>query len=208
MARAQQTFSITRTRATFKPRVSDDDLPFYSDGNGNVGLALSGDRRTELTGSGSTEVRHLPYAHLNEREAQQDGLELAELVNEADLPVGLSLDYEINGGFNNNCIVVTWNDDADHRLAWVCMKTFTGVQMKYAVPKKRNRMVFALADEDAFAYCDKEPCVECGFRCKSGFVLYAMFEGLGIVRKKVERISMLGIIGDGGLEAGSSDHIS
>lgn len=210
-----QEYSVTRTRAAFKPRVSGEDLAFFEDAAGNMALGLSGEAGVELTGSGSTEVRHLPYAQLNaldedapvERAGAHAGAPLP-LVAEADLPEGVSIDYRIDGGFNNNCIIVTWDDDAEHRLVWACLKTFTGIQMKYAVPKKRNRMVFALADEDAFAYCNKQPCVECGFRCKSGFVLYALVRGVGIVRKPVERISMLGIIGDGGLEAGTLDHRS
>lgn len=204
---ATQKFSITRTRASFKPRVSEEDLPFYRDDAGVTLLGLSGSRTTELTGSGSTEVRHLPYSTLDE-EATSDGKSPEPILSEADLPDGITLDYQINGGFNNNCIIVTWNDTAEHRVEWVCMKTFTGMQLKYALPKKRNKMIFALADEDAFAYCNKEPCVECGFRCKSGFEIYALVRGIGIVRKPVERISMLGIIGDGGLEAGTTDHRS
>lgn len=205
MARATQTFSITRTRNTFKPRVNEEDVPFLQDVHGNVLLGVSGGEPISYTGSMSTEVAHLPYSQLKESEA--DGGNAAhEYLTEADLPEGLKLDYEINGGFNNNCLIVTWSDTTEHPCEWICLKTFTGMQLKYAMPKKRNRMIFAFADEDAFAYCNKEPCVECGFRCKSGFVLYANFKGLGIVKKPVERISMLGIIGDGGLESGTTDH--
>lgn len=207
MSKDSQEFSITRTHATFKPRVSEHDIPFYKDSTENVLAGISGSRSTELTGSGSTEVRHLPYAHLEQKDSKVT-FSSAETLNESELPEGIALDYQITGGFNNNCIIVTWDDDAEKKLEWVCLKTFTGMQLKYAVPKKRNRIIFALADEDAFTYCNKEPCVECGFRCKSGFVLYALFKGIGIVRKPVERISMLGIIGDGGLEAGTTDHRS
>ena len=42
---------------------------------------------------------------------------------------------------------------------WFGLKTFTGMQHKYVTPKKWPPVVFALADEDAFAYCDKNPCV-------------------------------------------------
>lgn len=207
MAKGAKEFSITRTRSSFKPRVNEEDIPFFDDGFGNVLVGLQGCRGVELTDNPPIEVRHMPYAHLNEQTGEPTCAPIA-LACEADLPQGCELDYQINGGFNNNCIIVTWDDTAEHRLEWVMMKTFTGAQMKYALPKKRNRMVFALADEDAFVYCNKEPCVECGFRCKNGFVLYAGFKDFGVVRKPVERISMLGIIGDGGLEAGTTDHRS
>jgi hypothetical protein len=209
MAKGAKEFSITRTRASFKPRVSEEDIPFFNDEAGNILVGLSGDAGVELTDRPPIECRHLPYANLNAGESGAGaGCAQAKLLTEADLPEKMELDYQINGGFNNNCIIVTWDDTPEHKLEWVLMKTFTGTQMKYALPKKRNRMVFALADEDAFVYCNKEPCVECGFRCKNGFVLYASFKGLGVVRKPVERISMLGIIGDGGLEAGTTDHRS
>lgn len=209
MAKGAKEFSITRTRASFKPRVSEEDLPLFIDSAGNTLVGIKGDADVELTDRPPIEVRHLPYANLNvPKDAGEITIAGMKLLSEADLPEKMELDYQINGGFNNNCIIVTWDDTAEHPLEWVLMKTFTGSQMKYALPKKRNRMVFALADEDAFVYCNKEPCVECGFRCKNGFVLYASFNGLGIVRKPVERISMLGIIGDGGLESGTTDHRS
>lgn len=210
MAKGAKEFSITRTRASFKPRVSEEDIPFFIDDAGNVLAGIKGDADVELTDRPPIEVRHMPYAHLNssDDQAEPSTLEGVTLLAESDLPDKHELDYQINGGFNNNCIIVTWDDSSEHPLEWVLMKTFTGMQMKYALPKKRNRMVFALADEDAFVYCNKEPCVECGFRCKNGFVLYASFKGIGIVRKPVERISMLGIIGDGGLESGTTDHRS
>lgn len=39
----EQQYSITRTRATWKPRVAADDLPFVKDKAGNVLVALNGD---------------------------------------------------------------------------------------------------------------------------------------------------------------------
>ena len=201
---AQQTYSITRTRESFKPRVDGADLPFFSDGDGNMLIGVGGERATELTGSGSTTVRHLPYMHLN-GDANDAAL---PVLPENKLPEGVELNYRIDGGFNNNCIVVTWSDAPGRRVQWVALKTFTGMQLKYPMPRKLSKCIFALAAEDAFAYCNKEPCEECGFRCKSGFCLYVCVEGTGVVRKPVERISMLGIIGDGGLEAGTTDHRS
>ena len=61
------------------------------------------------------------------------------------------------------------------------------------MPKKFPPLVFALAAEDAFAYCNKIPCEECAFRCKSGFELYALIEGVGIVKRSMDRISMLNL---------------
>ena len=82
-------------------------------------------------------------------------------------------------------------DKTKYQITWVALKTFTGMQLKYVMPKKFPPLLFALADEDAFAYCNKIPCEECAFRCKSGFVFYANIKGLGIVRMSMDRISML-----------------
>lgn len=107
------------------------------------------------------------------------------------VPAGLSLAYRIVGGYDANAVEVSWSipaalaDAAERpvRLAWVMLKTFTGLQVKYPLPGKHGPLVFALADEDAYVYCDEPVCKECTFRCKQGMVLYGAFEGLGVVRQ-------------------------
>lgn len=106
------------------------------------------------------------------------------------LPAGVELAYAIVGGYDANAVEVRWRiakgtagpDGRSVTLRWVMLKTFTGLQVKYPLPGKRPPLVFALADEDAYVYCDEPTCRECTFRCKQGFVLYAAFDGLGIVR--------------------------
>ena len=187
----EQQYTITRTRATWKPRVTDADLPFFIDEAGNTLLALSGDTEASYSGTGRTLVGEPPFAHIND--ASETHNTAAEIVEAADLPEGIEVDYQINGGFNNNAIYLKWHiaDRQKYQLTWVALKTFTGMQLKYVMPKKYSPLLFALADEDAFVYCNKTPCEECAFRCKSGFVFYANIKGLGIVRLSVDRISML-----------------
>ena len=62
----EQKYTITRTRATWKPRVTDADMPFFTDKDGNTLVALSGDADAEYTGTGRTLVGEPPYAHLND----------------------------------------------------------------------------------------------------------------------------------------------
>lgn len=191
----KQEYSKTRTRATWKPRVTAEDIPFFSDeASQTTFVGIAGATDVYQTGTGRTLVAELPYAHLepNVDEAQPRKI---TLIDESDLPEEITMTYRIDGGFNNNCILFSWSigPDAPYKLSWVALKTFTGMQMKYLLPKKRPPMVFALADEDAFAYCNKIPCEECAFRCKSGFAIYACFEGLGIVRMALDRISMLNL---------------
>lgn len=195
---ADKTFSPTRTKATWKPRVTDADLPFFACGE-DVALGLGGSERTFLTDPGRNPVAELPYAHLGCTEASPDGqpgqqaegaLRALPLVGADELPDGVSFDYAIIGGYNNNAVRVSWRIRGEGRaVTWVALKTFTGMQVKYVLPKKRPQVLFALADEDAYVYCDKDPCLECIFMCKRGFVAYANVEGVGIVRLPLERAS-------------------
>ena len=62
----EQQYSITRTRATWKPRVAANDLPFVKDSAGNVLVALNGDAEASYTGTGRTLVGQPPYTCLND----------------------------------------------------------------------------------------------------------------------------------------------
>lgn len=177
----EQKYSITRTRATWKPRVTESDLPFYRCADcGAVYQGISQCDRTVLTGTGRTLVAELPYS----RSMQQATscccgatMERMPFVELEDLPEGMELDYRLLGGFNSNAVECSWRfSDEGFALAWVALKTFTGSQLKYVLPKKRSPLLFALADEDAYVYCDESPCLECTFMCKRGFVLYAGVE--------------------------------
>lgn len=120
----------------------------------------------------------------------QQPMEHLEPVSLDRLPETVSCDYKIVGGYNDNTLQVFWQlSDFSYRLKWVYLKTFTGGQIKYCVPSKRPPMAFALADEDAYAYCDRDPCLECVFCCKKGFVVYLYFSGLGLVEMPIDRMS-------------------
>lgn len=188
---AAHEYRITRTHATWKPRVAACDIPFFVEGESHDAyIGLGGKTKASFSGTGRSLVAELPYASLENDVAAG---KRADMLSLADLPEGITLNYRIDGGFNNNCIVFSWSIDQPERytLEWVCLKTFTGLQMKYVTPKKRSPLIFAFADEDAFAYCDKAPCEECAFRCKAGFVAYACIANLGIVRAPIDRVSMI-----------------
>lgn len=104
----------------------------------------------------------------------------------SDLEEGSSLSYDIVGGLNENCIRVFWQG---RRPDWLYLETFRGSQQILLDDKKRPPAVFALAGEDAYAYCDKDPCVQCSFRCKNGLVLYAWYEGLGGFSMELNQIA-------------------
>lgn len=181
-------YGPTRTRATWKPRVAENDLPFYIGENAeSVFLGINGAEASLYEGSHRSRLFIPDYAHMS-AESVPEGLSAIEHFPTPE-EAGVDLDYKIVGGFETNALRVSWTNTPAARLRWAALKTFTGIQVKYAQPGKYPPLVFAFADEDAYVYCDRAACVECSFRCKSGFMLYAYFEGVGIVAMPLSRAS-------------------
>lgn len=87
-------------------------------------------------------------------------------------------DYSIIGGYDNNVIKVSIGKklhpmEEEHFIEWIYLRTFTGGQIKYVNNKKQAEVIFALANEDAYVYCDEDLCQGCTFRCKRGFEIYS-----------------------------------
>lgn len=185
---AERPKSPTRTKATWKPRVDDGDPCFLRDRDATL-LIVDAGRPGSYREPGRSPVAELPYQHPATALAAAD-LAPQPLIDLGEAPKGLAFAYRIVGGYDANAVQVTWDlaphlaQRAEHpvRLAWVVLKTFTGLQIKYPLPGKKAPLVFALADEDAYVYCDEPVCQECTFRCKQGMVLYGAFEGVGVVR--------------------------
>lgn len=167
-----QTFSARRSRATTKPLCLTPEPVFY---------------RCPRCGAVLLSALEAPAAAPF---CCGEAAETCRQVPLEALPEGVRLDYKIVGGYNDNAVQVTWEiSKADCRLRWLYLRTFTGGVFRTIPEKKRPPAVFALADEDAYAYCDKSPCLECVFRCKRGFAVYAMIEGIGLVRMPLDRMS-------------------
>ncbi|MGI5978663.1 MAG: hypothetical protein ACOX66_04085 [Oscillospiraceae bacterium] len=150
-----------RSTAAVKPRVTTQEPAFYAGESGDVFIALNG---ADIPGARRQDTRDATEVLLDEN----------------------ALRYDIVGGLNENCVRVFWTED---KPQWLCLRTYTGVQYMDLSAKKRPPAVFALAGDDAYAYCDKNPCEMCSFRCKNGFVLYAFFEQYGLVRMELNRIA-------------------
>ncbi len=102
----------------------------------------------------------------------------------------LQLSYQITGGYNDNAVKVSWKfAKKDYEPKWIYLKTFTGGYLKYVAETKRPPMVFALADTDAFSYCDEDPCLECVFRCKRGFIIYVYGEETGLSEISLDKMN-------------------
>ena len=102
----------------------------------------------------------------------------------------LVVTYRITGGYNDNAVKVSWKAKLpEDNPEWIYLKTFTGGYLKYIAEGKRPPMVFALADTDAFAYCDEDPCLECVFRCKRGFILYVYGKKTGLLEVPLDKMN-------------------
>lgn len=102
----------------------------------------------------------------------------------------LNVDYQIVGGHNQNAVQVFWETkQLLDKPEWILLKTFSGGYIKYVTLKKQPPMVFPLADEDAYVYCDESPCLQCVFRCKRGFIIYVYIKSRGLLEVPLEKMS-------------------
>jgi hypothetical protein len=117
--------------------------------------------------------------------------QLEAICNES-APEEFRIDYSIVGGLNNDAIKVRWNRHAEIQPQWFMLRTFTGSYLRYVTPKKKPPMIFPMADEDSYVYCNKTVCEKCTFRCKKGFVIYAYFHYLPLPTLVYQEMDMLG----------------
>lgn len=167
----KHSFSPQRSRATTKPKVVCPQIAFYRCDKCQtiVQLVESGDDM-QLTCCNTFMHR------LQEKEA-------------GGVSLKVDIDYKIMGGYNKNVVEVFWREkDEDTVVKWICLKTFTGNQIKYVTEHQKKSFVFALADEDAYVYCDEDPCIECTFRCKRGFEIYAYVQMVGLLKISIDRM--------------------
>jgi hypothetical protein len=117
-------------------------------------------------------------------------MELLKPHRSEDMLPDIDVDYKIVGGFNQNAVQVFWTTKLpEDKPEWILLKTFTGSYVRYLTAKKIAPMVFPLADEDAYVYCDNAECRRCVFRCKRGFVLYVYFKSKGLLEIPLDRIA-------------------
>lgn len=116
-------------------------------------------------------------------------MEILSTKNPSEVSDDIIIDYKITGGYNENVVEVFWKIRNEAIcVEWIYLRTFTGGQLKYVTNPKKTSFVFALADEDAYVYCDEDPCLECTFRCKRGFEIYVYIKDKAIVKIPLERM--------------------
>lgn len=166
----KNTFSPQRSRAPSKPQLTSPDITFYScEICTNIVQSINPGSKCDLL-------------------CCNKKLKIIRPIKDQDVAKKISLDYKIMGGYNSNVIKVYWKEKKEGiKVKWIYLRTFTGGQIKY-VNKNKKSFVFALADEDAYVYCDESPCLECTFRCKRGFEIYAYIEKIGLVKMPIDRM--------------------
>ena len=183
--------SATRTKASWKPRVISTPLTFLRCAHcGRVFLQEDSGGAIENPGKGRDRISVLPYEPpTGPVSCCGEPMELVPTVEWGEVAEKIDLEHETTGGINSNAILIHWEvQEEGYEPRWVCIKTFTGHQTKYITPDKKEPLVFALGDEDGFAYCHDIPCRECVFRCKGGFEIYVYVEKIGIIHTDRERI--------------------
>ncbi|MEG0322453.1 MAG: hypothetical protein RR547_02050 [Raoultibacter sp.] len=180
--------SPTRAKTTGKPRVARTPLPFFSqpadestDARPQFLLGIDDGSDIVLHGDMRSPEAELPYAF--SAIEPLDGLTTARVntANALELAETIEFTVKMVGGFNTNALEVRWKMlTEDLHIRWFALKTFTGVQVRYILPSTRQPLVFGLAGDDAYAYCDKDPCKDCMFHCKRGFELSVCLNDSGI----------------------------
>lgn len=180
---AEQTFSARRCRDTRKPGQKEcPDVVFYRCRICGALFPVTGGQRTDEGES---------YGN-GRREIVCCGQTAERLVPVSSESSGgcLKVSYQITGGYNDNAVKVSWKAESSRYIPqWMYLKTFTGGYLKYIREGKRSPLVFALADTDAFAYCDEDPCLECVFRCKRGFVIYVYGSETGLMEIPLDKMN-------------------
>lgn len=171
----EQKFGPRRCRDTRKPREQEcPDVVFYRCEICGALFPVTGSQaleEKEIQCCGEKAVRLIP----KERE------EVSDIIK---------VDYQITGGYNDNAVRVSWKMGSFKKHPeWIYLKTFTGGYLKYINDAKRSPLVFALADTDAFAYCDEDPCLECVFRCKRGFIIYVYEKEAGLIQVPLDKMN-------------------
>lgn len=94
------------------------------------------------------------------------------------------LHYAYIGGKNQHTVElrVEGADAGTHDIEWLYVRSYTGGQIKFMKKDKEAKALFAMAEEDAYMFCQNDPCIECAFACKLGFEFYAYSTSEGLLK--------------------------
>lgn len=144
---------------------------------------------------GSVEVKVQPMASKAQKPDETGCCCGQPLVKLIATPANDAPEHEMKfcifGGFANNTIRVEVKNgghpmNETHHIEWIYLRTYQGGQMKYLPPGTESATLFAMANEDAYAFCDREIChmgwEHCLFQCKRGHIAYAYCNQHGLYK--------------------------
>lgn len=101
----------------------------------------------------------------------------------------MDITYQITGGYNDNAVRVSWKMKPYGRHPeWIYLKTFTGI-FKICNGRKTFANGICPGGYRCFCYCDEDPCLECVFRCKRGFIIYVYDRQTGLVAVPLDKMN-------------------
>lgn len=68
-----------------------------------------------------------------------------------------------------------------HDIEWLYVRTHSGGQIKFIKKDQAAHALFAMAEDDAYMFCQNDPCLECAFACKIGFTFFAYSASQGLI---------------------------
>jgi len=175
--------SGTRSRSFWKPRIAPVDVPFYRCSScGAISMGVSDGRGIATLEHGRAPLHELPYQRIrNIPSCCGNPMDILAARPFGEIP-GISVEARFIGGYDANALRLTWSTPEHNPFEWICVRTFSGMQMHYVPERDPGYAIFAFADEDAYCYCDKSPCESCTFLCKRGFTVYAYATEIGLLR--------------------------
>lgn len=81
-------------------------------------------------------------------------------------------------------LVVEGAEANAHDIEWLYVRTHTGGQIKFMKEDQAAKALFAMADDDAYMFCQNDPCLECAFACKVEFAFFAFSRSEGLLMEK------------------------
>ncbi|WP_425802754.1 hypothetical protein ACHOLT_16370 [Desulfitobacterium sp. Sab5] len=170
---AEQEFGPLRSKAARKPWPECPDIVIYRCSHcGRLYQVLAYDLPAQEPACCNAPMEQLKPLHIE------------------DVLPEVNVVYKIVGGFNQSAVQVFWETkQPEDKPEWVLLKTFTGGYIKYVTAQKQPPLIFPLSDEDAYVYCDRNPCQQCLFRCKRGFIIYLYTKTRGLVEVPLEKMS-------------------
>lgn len=94
------------------------------------------------------------------------------------------LHYAFIGGKRHHCVEVKVEclTDAPHDIRWIYVRSYTGGQLRFIEENRAPEALLAMAEDDAYMFCQNDPCIECAFACKVGFEIFAYSESEGLLK--------------------------